>query len=443
MNNPISEQEFDELLSKRGKNDNVSEKSLSPISLDEFDKMIDEKQQPEMNWRQQLFNAMQQASSNVPKFVENHQLNKENINDFIEKSLGGIGMEGPALGRGLVKGAKYLGEKLSPSFAKFTGKEAAGKAENVIENLLGENKLSEYHKPILSKVRENYTKNLKSGSKEYEAIKELAKNEGYKGQSQLSRALGEKNAKSINDSILNKLDDLNIEKKSSLGQALENFRRQPSFNAAHELQSELGKEGASKIKSLDSAEASLGRSLMDARKGLISDIEKTFKSNKDMDLLNRYKKATQHWYKNVRPYLENNTIKNIVTKKGIQEINPTNLDTLLSKADESVEHVLSKLPQEYKDLILAKKLSPAINESGLHGRQVNPQALVKKFNQLKNTPYEKFITPEHTNAITDLEKSLKFSGKYGPIAKNVGTKAAVGTLSGLGISKLLKELGVY
>jgi hypothetical protein len=138
--------------------------------------------------------------------------------------------------------------------------------------------------------------------------------------------------------------------------------------------------------------------------------------------------------------LENNTIKNIVTKKGIQEINPTNLDTLLSKADESVEHVLSELPQEYKNLILAKKLSPAIEESGLYGRQIDPTKLVKKFNSLKNTPYKKFITPEHSNAITDLEKILRFSDRYSGIAKMAGNKAAKNTLTGIGGYEVLKKL---
>jgi len=346
------------------------------------------------------------------------------------------------LGKLGLRGLSSVGSKLAPSISRFTGKEASEKSGNIINDLLGGHNLNEYHEPILGKVRQNYASNIESGSKEYNEIKELANREGYKGQSQLSRALGEKNAKSINDSVLHKLEKLDIDKGSSLSTAVENFKRNPSFKAAHELQSELGKEGASKIKSLDSGDASLGRSLMSARKDLISDIEKTFEKNKDIDLLNRYKAATNHWYEKVRPYLENNTIKNIVTKKGIQEINPTNLDTLLSKADESVEHVLSELPQEYKNLIIAKKLSPAIEESGLYGRQVDPTKLVKKFNSLKNTPYKKFMTPEHSNAITDLEKSLRFSDKYGLMAKNATKKGAVGALSGLGIYETLKKLGI-
>jgi hypothetical protein len=265
MNSPISEQEFDQLLSKHGGQSTISNKSSGPISLDEFDKMISGAEQKPQSTSESIFsylrnipNAARQEIQGVPQFVSHGELNNPAINEFVEKSLGGLGFEGPALAGIAKRGATALGEKLSPVLGKFTGKEAAERSGNIINDLLGKHNLSEYHEPILGKVRQNYASNVEAGSKEYNAIKELANREGYKGQSQLSRALGEKNAKSINDSVLHKLEKLDIDKGSSLSEAVENFKRNPSFKAAHELQSELGKEGASKIKSLDSGDASLG-----------------------------------------------------------------------------------------------------------------------------------------------------------------------------------------
>lgn len=420
MNNPISEQEFDELLSKHGKSDSISEKSPSPISLDEFDRMISEKEQPqsEMNWQKQLLNAMQQASSNVPKFVENHQLNKENINDFIEKSLGGIGMESPALGRGLAKGAKYLGEKLSPIVGKFTGKEAAGKAENLIQNLSKETPLSEYHQPIVNKIRKLHEADIAEGKENFNAI----------GENSESRGIG-----SVDKDTLDTLRRLKIRENSepALYERIKRFRENPSYQQAHELQSELGNVGASKVKSLDTAQKELGRKLLKTRNELRGDIIENFERHGAEDLAKDYKNATEFWKNRVKIYDKNKAIKDIVKKTGIEEINPTNIGNILTKDSATTRYVLSKLPQEEKNLILANKL-----------KNKTPQEIIEKFNELKNSPYAKLITPEHENVFTDLEKSVEFANKFGKRALKAGAKSGAGLLALLGLDKAGRYTGI-
>src|SRR5436190_3965562 len=89
-----------------------------------------------LNYLKNIPNAARKEMQNDPQFVSQGHLNEPSINEFIEKSLGGLGFEGPALAGIAKRGAISLGEKLAPSIAKYTGKKEAQEAENLYNEAL-------------------------------------------------------------------------------------------------------------------------------------------------------------------------------------------------------------------------------------------------------------------------------------------------------------------
>jgi hypothetical protein len=425
MNSPISEQEFDQLLSKNGGQSTISNKSSGPISLDEFDKMISgAKQKPQstsesiLSYLRNIPNAARQEIQGVPQFVSHGELNNPAINEFVEKSLGGLGFEGPALAGIAKRGISTLGEKLSPIIGKITGKEATEKSGNIIEDLVGENKLSEYHDPIVKKIRNLFGKDIEEVQGKFNSI----------GDKAVERGIGE-----VDKDVLDTIRRLKLKNESALKERVKNFKENPSYKEAHELQSELGKVGSKKIKSIDTAEKELGRKFLNARTELRSDIIGNFEKHNAGDLAQEYKDATQEWKNRVKIYDKNKTIRDIVHKTGIEEVNPINIDKVLTEDSAATRYVLSKLSQEEKDLILANRLKAA-NE--------NPKKMVEKFNQLRNSRYSKLITPEHENAFADLQKSVEFANKFGKTALKGAAKTGGGILALLGLDKAGKYTGI-
>jgi len=322
------------------------------------------------------------------------------------------------LGKLGFRGLSSAGAKLSPAIAKFTGKEATEKSGNIFKDLVGENNLSNYHEPIVKKIRNIFGKDIEEVQGKFNAIGDKAS----------ERGIGE-----VDKDTLDSLRRLKLKNESALKERVKNFKENPSYKEAHELQSELGKIGAKKLKSIDTSEEELGKKLLQIRTELRSDILENFERHNAGDLAQEYKDATQDWKNRVKIYDKNKTIRDIVHKTGIEEINPTNIDKVLTEDSAATRYVLSKLSQEEKDLILANRLKAA-NE--------NPKKMVEKFNQLRNSRYAKLITPEHENAFTDLEKSVEFANKFGKTALKGAAKTGGGILALLGLDKAGRYTGI-
>src|ERR1043166_4629867 len=328
------------------------------------------------------------------------------------------GAEYAPLGAGLLSAAKEipavarLGEKLSaPSSIE--------KGTDLINNLLGGSDISEAHRPILAELRNNYSENVANSNKLYGNVKKLANEEGYSGQDKLSKALGVKSGKSINaESALDKIEKLDV-RDNALKNLIEKFKDKPSFDNAHNLQSKLGSEGQYLKTSSDGLQRSLGNEYLDTRRHLIEDIMKSFDKNKDYDLANAYKKATANHKQTVIPYQIGRTINQIVRKKDIDEVNPENIHNVLSKDNKAVEKVVNELSPESKNLILAKKLTPAIEQTETSGMHINPKKLLEQISDIKNSRFNKFLTPEHRNASRDLENKIKFEQRYVEPSKEI------------------------
>lgn len=314
-----------------------------------------------------------------------------------------------------------LGERLSTSGAE--------EGKNLIQNLLGNTKISEAHQPLIGELRTDYDAILKNDNGNYGLLKKLSKERGYAGQSKLSSALGEKKYKSINaQSTLNDINNLTVHDVPLKG-LIKAFKDHPSFENAHNLQSRLGSEGQYLRTSQDSIQKSLGGQYLNTRKDLVNDILESFKKNKDNDLAQGYRNATSWHKQNVVPYQKNRTISQVVTKRDLDEVNPENIHNVLAKDDESVKRVVQNLSPQAKNLMIAKKLSPAIEQTETKGMNVNTKKLMEQLSKINTGKFNKFLSPENRNLIRNLEEQLQFDKRYKTPAKKL---AKYGGLSGLG-----------
>jgi hypothetical protein len=348
----------------------------------------------------------------------------------------------------LLKGGEYAapvaglahlgmaGAQQIPALAKLgerIGSSAVDEGKNLIQNLLGNTKIDKAHQPVLDELRKNYSSTVKNSNENYGLLKKLAKERGYYGQSSLERAMGQKNAKSIEaQSSLNDIDKLPI-KDDPLEDFVKKFKEMPSFENAHNMQSRLGSEGRYLLTSPDKIQKSLGAKYLNIRKDFVNDILDSFKKNKDSDLAQGYRNATSWHKQNVVPYEKNRSINQVVTKRDLEEVNPENIHNTLTKDDESVKRVVQDLSPQSKNLMIAKKLSPAIEQSETQGMNVDPQKLMQQLSKINTGKFNKLLSPENRDLIRNLEEQLQFDRKYKEPAKK-GLKYAGGL--GLGAAGL-------
>lgn len=471
MNNNISEEEFDALLSENNKN--------APIGLDEFDRMLSEKENPSISTGQRLsqipknlLTSLAQEGLNIPQDIMEIPsfLTRGIIKNPMEQGyeIPGLGPN-PFAGKAQIPGYEgiketpeayiasalpyllpaYGGAKLGLKAAKsastfLSGKKPVKTAEEFIKSLTGNHKISEIHEGINKELANNFSKVKEKESSLWKEAENIANKEKYHGEpAGLSKALGAKSEfKSIEaPKALDKIEELDVHDKE-LKNRISAFKEKPSFKNAHDLQSRLGQQSSDLYRSSDSTDRSLAHQYTNARKTLIDEMKSTFKKHGDDDLVNAIEKASNFTKNNVVPYTKNRTINSIVTKKGLEEVQPENIHTILSKGDKSIKRIIEDLSPKAKNLILAKHLKSAVAHSEKGGQTVNIEKLSSALNKVKNSSAEKFLTPEHREIIKKIEKQSGVAPKI-----VTGAKAAGGiALGALGLERLnhfLRNMGVY
>ena len=335
-----------------------------------------------------------------------------------------VGALGYGLGGLALKG---LGKVIAP----VIGKNAKETATNFINHLMGNTSFTKAHVPIANEVRKDSRAARDLSKDNYENLKSEALNRGY--QNIVKKPIP---GISITPSE-SKYIDLNLFKNHideikptsiRLKNLIDEIRTNPSFKSAHELQSELGKEGAYLTSSSDGALRLEGGKLYGARDALKNDIINSFEKNNDRDLANKYEEATQYHLNNVIPYLENAVTRKIALRKGIKEINPTSIiNTLKKNESASVNAINRKLSQKSKNIILAQGLKGAART--VKGRlKVDPNKLLDLYERLDQKGLEEFRTPESEYAINKIANQLQ-RAKY--LRRGIGAGAAVGAYFGL------------
>lgn len=345
----------------------------------------------------------------------------------------------------LAYGAGRVGLKaLKPVSEFLSGKKPIRTAEKFIESLTGNHKISEINERINKILVNNYSKAEKTENALWKNAEDIADKENFYGEpSGLSKALGTRaEYKSIETpKSLDKIDKLKIH-DTELEERINAFRERPSFKNAHALQSRLGQQASDLYRSADSSDRSLAYQYTKARESFINEMKSSVRKHGSENLVKAMEAASDFTKNNVVPYTKNRTINSIVTKKGLEQVEPENIHNILSKGDASIRRVVKDLSPEDKNLILVSHLKRAITHSEKKGQTVDVEKLLSSLNKVKNSSAEKFLTPEHREIIKNIEKQSKFSHKLVKGAKTSGA-LALGAIGLERLNNLLKSLGVY
>lgn len=178
------------------------------------------------------------------------------------------------------------------------------------------------------------------------------------------------------------------------------FTEEPTFQNAHELQSQLG----AAIRKLDKADTKGTLSVADrnvmqgyqeAQQSLRSDME-NFLKNKDPALAEQYANATGHYLENVVPYIENPKIAPIA--KGEIE-NPRNLKGLFKNPEEGMEKIVEDLGPDALNKIVYAGI-------GKLPKNATPEQFTRAFEGLGHAGYGSYVTPELRNMVDILGGKL-------------------------------------
>lgn len=197
------------------------------------------------------------------------------------------------------------------------------------------------------------------------------------------------------------------------------FVNDPTFENAHQLQSELG--AVSRQLASKSAPPTIGtinaqKSLKTARSALKSDMD-SFLSAQSPELAQQYKNASDSYLQNVVPYKTNPKIYGMATGD-ITNMKPSSLSNIFAAPDSDMDKVLSDMPSDSMNKILYTKLGQTVPNKSAQG-------LLNSYQNLQQQGLGEHVSSELAAKIGELENRIK--------ARNglqVGTAALSGALLG-------------
>lgn len=201
----------------------------------------------------------------------------------------------------------------------------------------------------------------------------------------------------------------------SLKDLHENFIDNPTFQNAHKLQSELGSVGSQLKNGITAPTPSTVddiKNLGNARSALKGDIN-TFLTNKDPELAQEYKKASDDFQQDVVPYRTNPKIYSIATGD-TTNVQPSSLATIFKSPNSDMQKVLGDLPEGTVDKILFTKLGQTVPNKSAQG-------LLNSAQNLDQQGLGEYVSPNLKFQLGDLENRIK--------ARN-GVQMATAALSG-------------
>lgn len=306
--------------------------------------------------------------------------------------LGAIGETPGLIGQGLYK--------ISPN----------GIADQISQNLgNGATTLQDNAKALADALRNSYQKQFENGQALYKPVFDAVGNSKiYNGASGLAQS----NYGSI-PSITNDF-------AGKLGEVSDNFNQNPTFQNAHDLQSQLGSE----IRKLQNTYSKSGLSVADgntlygyqkAQQALLNDMG-SFLDKSAPGLSDQYDNASANWLQNVVPYTDNAKISQIA-KGGIT--NPKNIATIFKSPEPDIEKVVSDIGPEANQRIIYNQL--------LSRGATTPDAMASNFNKLDQQGLGSYVTPDISSSFSTLQNKLD---------NNAALQHSIGMFGGAIASKL-------
>lgn len=300
----------------------------------------------------------------------------------------------------VLKGAAKIGGKVLEPFQpqKYAAK--------FLESLGGGQTLEENAKIIARNVKHAYEKAEQKGSELYGSI---FGNNGL-GNRGIYR---EVNPSGVHQTAYLDRKPININASGKLKETVDAFNKNPTFQNAHALQSELGTEinTANPISMADKQEIGRYRS---ARQQIKNDIDK-FLEEQHPIIGDQYKGATQFWHENVAPYTQNSKIKALAKGK---TVNPDDILSTFSSPEPHTAKVVNDLGEEAKNRILFAHL-------GKQKTNLNSDRLLAEINKLDEKGLASYLHPGLEHQIAKLNQKTNWRDRAQNVAGAVlGYKAA-------------------
>lgn len=293
-----------------------------------------------------------------------------------------------SLMEGLPAGAKGIGKVLSKVQPGKYGREFIEKLSNGLSvDKSNQSAASDIKKLIKNKIDE-------ASEKYYDPIENKVGNEVIYDNKNISR--------------LNVSDEVKREMGPRLRDLYHDFSQDPTYTRAHKIQSELGKKGY-KLKHSDlPSDNKTGEELLAVKDKLVDHI-KSFLDLKDTDLLNKYNEGTKFYSKEVIPYLKDKTFSKVYYG---EDLTPNTIANKFSKTTADDAPLVKKAAQDLGNDFIRKILHTRLGKNSL---KQNPSNLANAIQKLKETGFERYITPDIEEAHSELTKRLLLNklAKYG------------------------------
>lgn len=210
-----------------------------------------------------------------------------------------------------------------------------------------------------------------------------------------------------------------IKSQRSISKMNDNFMANPTFQNAHDFQSQLGYEirglqNKDNVTKLDTAESNKLDALQDARTSLLGDMN-NFLQKTNPQLADQYSGATSNWEQNVTPYYANRDIYKIANGS---IVNPDNLTSIFKNPEPDTLKIIKDLPSDASNKILYSYLGKAAASK-------DPQSLVNSFNKLDEAGLSSFATPSLSQQIDQLSGRIT-SAKVGQHIAGLGAGVGLG-----------------
>jgi hypothetical protein len=180
----------------------------------------------------------------------------------------------------------------------------------------------------------------------------------------------------------------------------DNFIANPTFQNAHNLQSELGsysRQLQSPIMPPTPATIGNVKAINNARGALKADIN-NFLANKSPELAKEYSDAADDFMNNVVPYRTNPAIYKMATGE-TTNLQPSTLGNIFKAPDEDLQKVFGDLPEDTANKILYTKLGQTVPNKSAQG-------LMNSYKNLGQQGLGSYVTPAIKDSFNELNSRL-------------------------------------
>jgi hypothetical protein len=260
-------------------------------------------------------------------------------------------------------------------------------AQNILKNLSGGNSIEENGKSLAKDLQDAFNQKQAEAKALYSPVFDQY------GENNIYPLVNPK----ANSQYLNLDPDITDNfNNRSITSLHKTFMDSPTFQNAHNLQSQLG----TAIRSIQNAQLKSGGSVADnltlqgyqeARNALKSDMG-SFLDNVNPQAASQYNLASQHFAQNVTPYLANPKLAQIAQG---EITNPKTVTSLFQNPEPEMQQIVEDMGSGAANKILYSLLGKTQNN-------LTPQNLINAFNSLDKNGLSSYITPDLANQIQTL-----------------------------------------